>query len=310
MPPPQKKLAEALLEGTIPYLESCPGVKDIKVLVKPPCPPSFIAIWERDNKRTLPDDIESFLVVTDGLIVEWTVEFDGESLELGSICLNSVKDIVLVTDPFTYESCERDRNLNPSDIPMDCESPPGAAYLIDECSPYGKVCLCFVNSPKSNNKIEIWFFDNVTRKWSFIASSFSSYFRLLLTHLGIRGWQLAYTSRGWPAATNDWMCFYAPDRASLYRKNRAERKYAVSHNWWSSLQRAEYNGLYTREFSQQQFPYSADRVLKLVQIVSKENSRIQQQAASTNTVNAGSSILNSTRPASAIKKNVSFKQIK
>jgi hypothetical protein len=57
--------------------------------------------------------------------------------------------------------------------------------------------------------------------WYPLARSFTAYFRLMVTHLGIQGWQMGYVESGLPQAVHDWMCFYAPERAGVYRRVRA-----------------------------------------------------------------------------------------
>ena len=41
----------------------------------------------------------------------------------------------------------------------------------------------------------IWFFDDRYHQWSFLTDNFSCYFRLMLVHLGILGWQYAFVKK-------------------------------------------------------------------------------------------------------------------
>jgi len=51
---------------------------------------------------------------------------------------------------------------------------------------------------------EVWFQD-LSCAWSFLARSFSDYFRLMLTHVGLPGWQHAFTPMGSHPSTLAWL---------------------------------------------------------------------------------------------------------
>lgn len=55
------------------------------------------------------------------------------------------------------------------------------------------ICACFilVVSPDT----EIWFLDRALY-WHFLTKTFTAYYRLLITHLGLPQWQYAFTSYG------------------------------------------------------------------------------------------------------------------
>ncbi|KAL7985728.1 hypothetical protein Chor_013660 [Crotalus horridus] len=66
----------------------------------------------------------------------------------------------------------------------------------DSCSGNGKVCLVYKNTkPVVSPESEIWFLDRGLY-WHFLTKSFTAYYRLLITHLGLPQWQYIFTSYG------------------------------------------------------------------------------------------------------------------
>ena len=56
---------------------------------------------------------------------------------------------------------------------------------------------------------QVWFQDKGGR-WFFIANSFMDYFRLMVTHLGLPGWQYAYTDVGLDPICKQWFNYLMP----------------------------------------------------------------------------------------------------
>ncbi len=75
-----------------------------------------------------------------------------------------------------------------------------------------------LNNPSTGNSsalfgaTAIWFIDESTRQWSYICATFSDYMRLMIAHLGILGWQTAFSSGGLAGTTKEWMCVFAKER--------------------------------------------------------------------------------------------------
>ena len=69
-------------------------------------------------------------------------------------------------------------------------------YEICLYSAYFFVFLNFELSLLDNEeKPEIWLLD-FSLQWHYLACNFRHYYRMLITHLGIRGWQYLYTQFG------------------------------------------------------------------------------------------------------------------
>lgn len=61
----------------------------------------------------------------------------------------------------------------------------------------------------------IWFIDENHRHWSYICATFSDYMRLMIVHLGIIGWQGAFTPEGLSATTKEWMSAFVKERLAV-----------------------------------------------------------------------------------------------
>ena len=73
---------------------------------------------------------------------------------------------------------------------------------------------CTPGRPERPEFAGVWFCDQ-ERTWHFLADSFTAYYRLLIVHLGILGWQYAYTPQGLDPLTTQWMRLYCPQRLML-----------------------------------------------------------------------------------------------
>jgi hypothetical protein len=81
-------------------------------------------------------------------------------------------------------------------------------------APYPQVALLFRGEPNASGaspKASVWFQD-LACKWHYVSPSFTHYFRLMVVHLGIIGWQYAYTDIGLDNVTRQWMRLYCPER--------------------------------------------------------------------------------------------------
>ena len=61
---------------------------------------------------------------------------------------------------------------------------------------------------------EIWFQDRSAR-WHFMSRSFSDFLRVMVVHLGIDGWVMAFTPEGIPQITRQWMGVFNRERLCL-----------------------------------------------------------------------------------------------
>ncbi|KAJ3178480.1 hypothetical protein HDU87_003554 [Geranomyces variabilis] len=236
----QKRPAPVLAatSNLLSYLETCPHVTDIRLSSNPPCSDADIQIWARMNvPHVLPADVAALLLTTDGFKIQWGTSLPSpspaprtmptattgpahvamENVEIGRVEINALRDWQRIPDT-------TDDNSNNS-------KPPGTAYIIQKTPPHGYTCLVFLpckTQQQDEARTAVWFHDTSTRRWHLLAASFAAYVRLMVAHLGVRGWQLGWTERGMPQATMDWLAMYAQARVKEYRKARAARNWKQS----------------------------------------------------------------------------------
>ncbi|CAF0926373.1 unnamed protein product, partial [Brachionus calyciflorus] len=79
------------------YLESRDEICDIKIQEANGVSNSQIGDWENRNLCNLPQDLKNFYLIQNGLSIEWSVKLDdSESMSLGKIQINSIKDLTKV----------------------------------------------------------------------------------------------------------------------------------------------------------------------------------------------------------------------
>ncbi|KAL5038274.1 Tubulin polyglutamylase complex subunit 2 [Batrachochytrium dendrobatidis] len=223
------------MPGVIPYLESCPDVTDLKIAAYPPCPHALVSRWtctHGQNVLTLPSDLVQFLKCSDGLLFTWNVEIEHSSRILGRMHIKSLVDMIQIDSALLPRSLDRVEYVqNPSLF---------GAFVLDECKSMGQVCLCYGfdtilpnnTRPLAHNPSlpTVWFRVESTSEWVFVAYSFTAYFRLMVAHLGILGWQMGYSAGGLSPFTSDWLCFYAPSTAMLHRQHRVSQSIVFEYN--------------------------------------------------------------------------------
>ncbi|MEE6457808.1 hypothetical protein FKM82_000041 [Ascaphus truei] len=168
---------EKITLGIIKILESSPGIAEVKFESKPPAERHMIVSWEQKNTCTLPEDLKNFYLMTDGFQMTWNVKLDG-------IEGPSVKP--------HFDS----RNV---------------IFELDPCNGNGKVCLVYKTSKPGVATLdaEIWFLDRALF-WHFLTPTFTSYYRLLICHLGLPQWHYAFTSYGLSPQAKQWFNMYKP----------------------------------------------------------------------------------------------------
>ncbi|KAH0627787.1 hypothetical protein JD844_008129 [Phrynosoma platyrhinos] len=136
----------------------------------------------KKNACVLPEDLKNFYLMTDGFHMSWSIKFDDNPMPLGSMTINNISRLTRLGSSSVYAL-------------------PNAPTLADleDTDEEGVV------SPES----EIWFLDRALY-WHFLTKSFTTYYRLLITHLGLPQWQYAFTSYGISPQAKQWFNMYKP----------------------------------------------------------------------------------------------------
>jgi hypothetical protein len=137
------------------------------------------------------------------------VEIAGRVVPMGNIMIHNINDInkmEIVGNIINDETLSKDNS---------------AAFLIHSCPEYGNVCLLYrsnTNSSTNDNDNfstpEIWYQDHLGN-WHFICHTFTQLMRIMVVHLGISGWQLAFTPEGLPLVTRQWMNLFCKERLAI-----------------------------------------------------------------------------------------------
>ena len=221
------------------YLRGLPGFQDLKIDTRPEVTPDEAEQWHTANAPfVLPQDLMAFLQISDGLSVRWKAESLQTEIIVGSFdlnCLNRIEHIDEVETlaqqrPSSSSTTASESAFlvpNPAEnktlLDADLESFPRpekvAAFILERNLKVGDVALVYElkpdgKTPYSGRDPTIWFRDK-SKSWHYVAANFTCYYRLLVVHLGILGWQYAFTPQGLDPLSVQWMRLYCPERLML-----------------------------------------------------------------------------------------------
>ncbi|GFO31556.1 tubulin polyglutamylase complex subunit 2-like [Plakobranchus ocellatus] len=213
-----KNLLEKMTICIVSYLEKKTGVCQVKNDVKAPAERAAILMWEQKHSLLMPEDLKNFFMTSNGFHLTWSVKMENSTIPVGAMQLNSVGQMLRLEN-----GSGEGTHVQPSlwDLDMDNEISGRKApsfvdsriFELDPCDGNGKVCLVF-NEVQQDFMTEIWYLDRSLR-WHYICDSFLAYFRLMLMHLGLPHWQLAFTDIGLPPLSKQWFNMYAPIRLEV-----------------------------------------------------------------------------------------------
>ncbi|XP_025942880.1 tubulin polyglutamylase complex subunit 2 isoform X2 [Apteryx rowi] len=201
-----KPYLDKLTLGVTRILETSPGVAEVTFVEKEPAERHTIISWEQKNSCVLPEDLKNFYLMTDGFQMTWSVKTDDTPMPLGSMVINSVSKLCRLGGSSMYtlpnaptladledDTDEEGNEDKPEKPHFDSRS---LIFELDPCNGNGKVCLVYKHTkPVVSPDTEIWFLDRALY-WHFLTKTFTAYYRLLITHLGLPQWQYAFTSYG------------------------------------------------------------------------------------------------------------------
>eukprot|EP00238_Polyblepharides_amylifera_P014315 CAMPEP_0196586754 /NCGR_PEP_ID=MMETSP1081-20130531/55428_1 /TAXON_ID=36882 /ORGANISM="Pyramimonas amylifera, Strain CCMP720" /LENGTH=293 /DNA_ID=CAMNT_0041908733 /DNA_START=140 /DNA_END=1018 /DNA_ORIENTATION=- len=207
--------------AVISLLENHQAVYNVDFKPQPPCNLTDIVAWQsRSSPQKLPLDIEAFFYVSNGFDLKWNGMLRGVSFPVGNLHINSIREMVSV--PFDHWPEDdlndtlvvgngRKKTSNKQKKDGAAKMAPSvftakAAFDLDSTCTCGRVCLLYVDGDDAPS---VWLQD-LACSWSFIASSFSEYFRLMLTHQGVPNWQAAFTPMGLDSDAREWLRFLTP----------------------------------------------------------------------------------------------------
>ncbi|XP_072453128.1 tubulin polyglutamylase complex subunit 2-like isoform X6 [Notamacropus eugenii] len=209
---------EKLTLGITRILEASPGVTKVRIMEKEPAERHMIASWELKNDCVMPEDLKNFYLMTNGFHMVWSVKLDDQPVPLGCLTINSIANLTQLTQSAMYtlpnsptledlDDEEEEANEDQPEKPhFDSRS---IIFELDSCNGNGKVCLVYRRTSPVAKESKIWFLDRALY-WHFLTDSFTAYYRLLITHLGLPQWQYAFTNYGVSPQAKQWFNMYKP----------------------------------------------------------------------------------------------------
>ncbi|KAM3878269.1 tubulin polyglutamylase complex subunit 2 [Diretmus argenteus] len=218
-----KGVAERLTLGITRILENMPGVVDVRFVEREPAEKRCLLSWEQKNTCILPEDLRDFYLTTDGFTLTWSVKLDNECVPVGCMMINSVTRLRPLVQPTSLFSLPNAPTLADLDWEENStewsDGGPAAPHFdsrsrifeLDSCGGNGKVCLIYKNCSPGvvAQQSEVWFLDR-SLCWHYLTPTFTSYYRLMITHLGLPEWQYAFTPYGPSPQAKQWACLYQP----------------------------------------------------------------------------------------------------
>lgn len=218
-----KGVAERLTLGITRVLESMPGVMDIRFVEREPAEKRCLLSWEQNNNCSLPEDIRDFYLTTDGLTLTWSVKLDNETIPVGCMVVNSITKLKPLSQSSSLFSLPSAPTL--ADLDYGEEETEGSEcgqtkpsfdsrsriFELDPCSGNGKVCLVYKGCTKDvvAQQCDVWFLDR-SLYWHYLTPTFTAYYRLMITHLGLPEWQYTFTPYGISPQAKQWASLYQP----------------------------------------------------------------------------------------------------
>ncbi|XP_040840852.1 tubulin polyglutamylase complex subunit 2 [Ochotona curzoniae] len=219
LPGSSKPHLEKLTLGITRILESSPGVTEVNITEKAPAERHMISSWEQKNDCEMPEDVKNFYLMTNGFHMTWSVKLDDNIIPLGSMTINSISKLIQLNQSSMYSlpnaptlaDLEDDVHEGSEDQPAKPHfDSRNVIFELDSCNGNGKVCLVYKSrKPALAQDTEIWFLDRALY-WHFLTDTFTAYYRLLITHLGLPQWQYAFTSYGISPQAKQWFSLYKP----------------------------------------------------------------------------------------------------
>eukprot|EP00047_Mylnosiga_fluctuans_P015934 m.50417 g.50417 ORF g.50417 m.50417 type:complete len:280 (+) comp6224_c0_seq1:114-953(+) len=203
-PPPVdqelRDLYNGLTMGLVASLEKRPGIVDVRVRPTAAVMSSHLGGWESTHRAVLPTDLKNYLLTVNGMDLCWSVTIAGAACPVGRMHVHAMSELSVIDArppaDASEEGCVGSVRL--------FFSPP--LVEIDACDGDGAVCVV-----GDGRDTSVWFRDR-SERYHRIAGSFTEYFRLMVAHLGIPGWQYALTSIGLSPIAAQWFHQYAPSR--------------------------------------------------------------------------------------------------
>ncbi|CAH8484460.1 unnamed protein product [Heterobilharzia americana] len=194
-------------------IASKPGVCDVNLTVNEPVTEDRIRKWEMSASFKLPEDMKDFYLTTNGVELIWYNVCNEQTSTVGQIRINKLQDFTSVklncVSSVGEETKYDDLDLFVGSLLGSGFKSWPSAYELEKCPNGTTVVFIFDNC---QNGVFVLSNDLSIHK---ICSTFEQYIRLAIVHLGLRDWQLWYTT-DIPSLNSQQLCsLYIPERLLL-----------------------------------------------------------------------------------------------
>lgn len=207
---------DRLALGCISYLETFPECRNVAFQGSEPVQSTEVMSWERKNGPCkLPADLKVFYAIFNGFNLTWNIEIGDKIETLGEMRLNKLDTILKTSADFFVQDKLPDEVNAPT--AKNC-----TLFTLDSSCPLGDIVLLYRTGSAAQDDPEVWLLDH-SAQLSYLCRNLTHYLRLMVVHLGIRGWQGAFTDSGWSPATQTWMNLFCKERLVIDRHYRSDQ---------------------------------------------------------------------------------------
>ena len=232
---PKREQFDKISLNIISYLELFPEITKIDFSVSNNKSWNEVIAWEKKNfPYKIPFDMKEYYSIFNGLKFSWKIDLSGKLTTIGDISLLPINEISRIPMEGQFHSLNRPEPdiKNSASFVFDIlENIPSYRLVLMYRQPNNQVSaqastrvitkdgLKISREIKGYDNPEIWLQDS-SLKWYFIADSFTQYLRLAVSHLGIIGWQNAFTTSGLSPGTQLWMRIFCKERLLMDLNNK------------------------------------------------------------------------------------------
>jgi len=210
-----KNIIDEISFGLLTLLEEHDSITNVHSMDTGCATVKMIHHWEQSYSCVLPLDLKNFYLTMDGLLIQWDVKVADKTKALGNIDINSIESLTCLKEHFTTLGVDFNMLNDLLDGGNDGQGRvkpniKDKMFLLQCNVFYGKVCWVMPkDTDVRSTKSTIWFLDR-SLQWHFLSSSFTQYFRMLVYHMGIQGWQYSFTNIALPSDTQKWFHYFLP----------------------------------------------------------------------------------------------------
>jgi len=218
---PQRALFDRTCLSIISYLETFDECSSVDFNGTLRATQRDIDAWEKKNlPYKLPTDLCAFYQMFDGFTLGYSTEVSGVLVPVGMLCLNALASLERLPIEGMFPGHASTAGLTSAGFALDGRSEAGTTVLLyrsqeDRAAAQGASggsdAGCGSSGGTSYESPEVWFQDRSAR-WHFLCASVSDFLRLMVVHVGVNGWQLAFSPEGLSPLTQQWMQLFARER--------------------------------------------------------------------------------------------------